>query len=428
MSADQPPKPKGPDHGHSHSHGHDHDHDHDHDHEHGHGHDHEHEHGPGHTHTHAHPHPHPHALARHGAAPDSASPATSGSGPGPEAAADDAGSLALADALRSSFIIVRVLLILFVGYFLFSGFFVVESQERAILLRFGVPVSRGGQIELGPGLHWAFPYPIDEHIKLPVARLQTVRSTVGWYQVTPEQEAEGIVPDAGGSLNPAIDGYAIAGDGNILHTRATVRYRITEPLKFYLKHSDGAVLMTHLVDNAVMQASARYRVDDALRRDITGYKEAVLKRLSELLVQHDLGVTLETSDVDPAPPRQVKADFDGVVAAELERAKLVSDAQGYASRVVNEARGEAAARINSGETERSRIVQAVTSEAQKFRSLQPEYVKNPAFFRERLVVETLRRIMTNAQEKFFLPLTPSDELRLELNREPVKPAKQTMPY
>lgn len=336
--------------------------------------------------------------------------------------------MALADALHSSFVIVRVLLVVFVGYFLFSGFFVVESQERAILLRFGVPVARGGQIELGPGLHWAFPYPIDEHIKLPVARLQTARSTVGWFQQTPEQEAEGIVPDGGGSLNPAVEGYAIAGDGNILHTRATVRYRITEPLKFFLKHRDGATLMTNLIDNAVMHASARYRVDDALRRDLTGYKEAVLKRLSDLVTQHDLGVTLEPSDVVTVPPRQVKADFDGVVSAELERSKMVSDAQGYASRVVNEARGEAAVRLNAGETERSRIVQTVTSEAQKFRSLQPEYVKNPEFFRERLVVETLRRILTNAQEKFYLPLTPGDELRLELNREPVKPAKQTMPF
>ncbi len=414
MSADQPQKPKDPGHGPAHTHEHGHGHDHDHDHGHGHGH--------GHTHDHGHSHVHPHPRHEGGAAP------VGDAGAGAGTVADDAGSVALADALHSSFVIVRVLLVLFVAYFLFSGFFVVESQERALLLRFGVPVARGGQIELGPGLHWAFPYPIDEHIKLPVARLQTARSTVGWFQQTPEQEAEGIVPEAGGSLNPAVDGYAISGDGNILHSRATIRYRITEPLKFYLKHRDGTALMTHLIDNAVMYASARYKVDDALRRDISGYKETVLNRLSELLVKHDLGVTLDTSEVEPRPPRQVKADFDAVVSAELERSRMVSDAQGYANRVVNEARGEAAARVNAGETERSRIVQGVTSEAQKFRSLLPEYVKNPEFFRERLVVETLRRVLTNAQEKFFLPLTPGDELRLELNREPVKPAKQTMPY
>ena len=335
--------------------------------------------------------------------------------------------MALAEALRSSFVIVRVLLAALVIYFVASGVFTVTSQERAIVLRFGKPVRTAGQVEVGPGLHWAFPYPIDEVIKMPVAQLQNVQSAVGWYAVTPEQEAAGIVPDAGGSLNPAVDGYAISGDGNIIHARAMIRYRITEPLKFFLNHRDGAAVMTNAVDNALTFAAARYRVDDALRRDVAGFKEVVLRRLNDLVIAHDLGVTIEPSDIVVAPPRQVKADFDAVLSAEAERSKAVSEAQGYANRVVNEARGQATARINAGETDRNRMVQAVSAEAQKFTSLLPEYRKNPEFFRERLLVETVRRIYTNAQDKFFAPLSAGDELRLQLNREPTKPEKKTLP-
>jgi membrane protease subunit HflK len=340
---------------------------------------------------------------------------------------EDAGSVALAEALQSSFIIVRILLAGLVVYFLASGMFTVTSQERAIVLRFGKPVRTAGQIEIGPGLHWAFPYPIDEVVKMKVAELQNVQSSVGWYGITPEQEAAGIVPDVGGSLNPASEGYAITGDGNILHARAIVRYRITEPLKFVLNHRDGAAVMTNILDNALSFAAARYRVDDALRRDVAGFKEAVMRRVGELVVAHDLGVTIEPSDILVAPPRQVKADFDAVTAAEAERAKLVSEAQGYSNRVVNEARGQATARIDSGETDRNRLVQAIAAEAQQFNSLLPEYRKNPAFFRERLLVETVRRIYTNAQDKFYAPLGPGDELRLQLNREPEKPEKKTLP-
>lgn len=355
------------------------------------------------------PHPHPHRHP-HGPTP-----------PPPEPALDDAGSTALADALRSSFVVVRILLVLLAGYFIFSGVFVVNSQERALLLRFGEPVRRGGELVLGPGLHWAFPYPIDESIKLPVAQLQTVRSSVAWYAVSPEQEAADIVPDPGPSLNPAIDGYAVTGDGNILHARALVRYRITDPLKFYLTHEDGTVLMTNLVDNAVNFAAAQFRVDDALRRNVAGFKELVLKRLQELVIIHDAGVTLEPSDVVTIPPRQVKADFDQVLSAEVERAKTISDAQGYANRVVNEARGRATARLNAGETDRNRMVQAVSSEAQQFSSLLPEYQANPDFFRRSLQIAALSRILTNAEDKFFLPLNQRDQLRLFLNREPATP-------
>lgn len=380
-----------------------------------------HVHGPGCGHDHDHDHDH----ASAGALGLPAAPAAPEPPPPPDNPVD-AGAQALSDALRSSFLIVRVLLVALIVYFLASGVFTVGSQERAIILRFGKPLVRAGSVELGPGLHFAFPYPVDEVVKMQVDRLQTAQSTAGWYAVTPEQEAAGEVPESGPSLNPAFEGYAVTGDGNIVHARATLRYRITEPLKFFLNFHDGAAVMTNIANNAILYAASQYAVDDALRRDVAGFKERVIARANALILAKDLGVTLEPSDVVTIPPRQVKAEFDAVLSAEAERAKSMSDAQGYASRVVNEARGEAAARVNTGETDRNRLVQSVAAEAQKFASLLPEYQKNPEFFRRRLQTETLARVMTNATDKFFLPLGPDDELRLQLNREPPKrtPAPQ----
>src|SRR5690606_11447099 len=145
-----------------------------------------------------------------------------------------------------------------VVYFLVSNVRSIGTQERAIVLRFGQPIMRDGKIEQGPGLVWAFPYPIDEVVRIPVTELQTVRSSVSWYAVTAAQEEQGIVPDVGISLNPASEGYAITADGNIIHARATIRYRITDPVKFYLNHRDGRQVMTNLVDNALMYAAAQF--------------------------------------------------------------------------------------------------------------------------------------------------------------------------
>src|SRR5213594_4329455 len=75
---------------------------------------------------------------------------------------EDAGSTALADALASSFAIIRVIMLVLVVLFLFSGCFTVGSQESAVVLRFGKPVGEGEKALLGPGWHWAFPAPIDE--------------------------------------------------------------------------------------------------------------------------------------------------------------------------------------------------------------------------------------------------------------------------
>jgi len=72
---------------------------------------------------------------------------------------DDAGSQALSEALRSSFAIVKVLMVALVIVFIGSGFFTVGTQEKAVILRFGKPIGEGEKALLGPGPHWALPAP-----------------------------------------------------------------------------------------------------------------------------------------------------------------------------------------------------------------------------------------------------------------------------
>ena len=100
----------------------------------------------------------------------------------------DAGSQALSEALRSSFGIIKFLMVVLILVFLTSGIFQVRPQERAIKLRFGKPVGQGASALLGPGLHLSFPYPIDESVKVSITGIQKVSSTVGWFAITPEQE------------------------------------------------------------------------------------------------------------------------------------------------------------------------------------------------------------------------------------------------
>ena len=52
-------------------------------------------------------------------------------------------------------------------------------------------VGEGDQVLRSAGAHWAFPYPIDEVVKIPITEIQTVESTAGWYATTKAQEAAG---------------------------------------------------------------------------------------------------------------------------------------------------------------------------------------------------------------------------------------------
>src|ERR1700689_3664907 len=121
----------------------------------------------------------------------------------------DASSQALSEALSSSFAIVKIVMFVMVGAFFCSGFFTVGPQEKAVILRFGKPVGEGDKRLLNAGLHWSFPYPIDEVVKIPITEQQIVSSPVGCYFTTPDQELSGEEMPGGATLNPAIDGYVL---------------------------------------------------------------------------------------------------------------------------------------------------------------------------------------------------------------------------
>src|SRR5437870_1301427 len=123
-------------------------------------------------------------------------PAPKAPAPGPQPG-EDSSSQALQEALRSSFYIVQFIMLLLVVAFICSGFFTVEPQNKAILLRLGKPVGEGDKALLGPGIHWKFPKPIDDYVLIPFSSLQHARSIAGWYAITPEMEAAGVESQAG---------------------------------------------------------------------------------------------------------------------------------------------------------------------------------------------------------------------------------------
>jgi len=341
----------------------------------------------------------------------------------------DAGSQALAEALRSSFAIVKFVMIALVIVFLGSGFFQVGPQEQAIKLRFGKPVGEGRNALLGPGLHWSLPYPIDEVVKIPITEIQQVRSTAAWYATTDVQEAAGTEPPAGPSLNPAVDGYAVTADNNIIHTRATLRYRIEDPIQYVFGFVNASNTVQNALNNALISTAAQFKVDDIITRDVNGFRDAVTKRVTDLLEKENVGVAVNYCEVQSIPPRFLKAAFDNVLRAEVTRSKVLNDARAYENQVLSKAAADSQSLTNAAESDRVRLVNDINSQARNFAQILslPEYNRNPGLFVQRTLSESLSRALTNA-EKWVLPTAAGGkdtEVRLLLNRELPKPKTET---
>ena len=340
------------------------------------------------------------------------------------ATGEDAGSQALAEALGSSFAIVKIVMVLMVVAFFASGFFTVGSSEKAVILRFGKPVGEGSAALLTAGLHWSLPYPIDEVVRIPITEEQIISSTVGWYFTTPEAELSGAEMPPGQSLNPAIDGYVLTADRNILHTRATLRYQINDPIRFTFDFAAASNTVQNALNNALIFAAAKFNVDDILTRNVGGFHDAVLHRVSELTEQAQLGIVIKQCDVESKPPRQLQPVFAQVTTARENRNKALLDAHSYENQVLNSSGATATSITNAAAAERARYVDSITAESRRFAELLPQYQSNPGLFAQQTFVQTMSQVFTNVQDKIYLPQRADGkprELRLQLNREPPMP-------
>ncbi len=341
---------------------------------------------------------------------------------------DDTGSQALAEALRSSFAIVKVAMLLMVVAFFSSGFFTVGPSEKAVILRFGNPVGGGQKALLGAGLHWSFPYPIDEVVKIPITEIQKVTSTAGWFATTPEQELSGEELPAGPSLNPAVDGYAVTADRNIIHVRATLNYHIDEPIKYIFDFSSASNSIQDALDNALLCTAAKFKVDDILTRDRAGFQDAVLQRVSELVDQRQLGIAIDNCQVQSIAPRQLKEVFAQVTIARQNQSKQINDANTYKDKTLLAATGQASAITNEAAAVSANYVKYVIADAGAFNDLLPKYVSNPNLFVQQRLVEAMSQALTNVQDEIFFSSRADGkprELRLMLNREPPAPKTAT---
>lgn len=135
----------------------------------------------------------------------------------------DVAGKSLSEALRISFIILKVIMIILVVAFLASGFKTVGSNERALVLRFGKIQGEDEKRILSPGLKWILPYPIDEIVKIPVETQVNLPIDSFWYFQTKEEAVSGqtrqVRPDK--PLNPVLDGYCITRSENLTEAVAS---------------------------------------------------------------------------------------------------------------------------------------------------------------------------------------------------------------
>lgn len=361
----------------------------------------------------------------------------------------DAANQSLADALRSSFSVLKAIMMVLVVLYMFSNVGSIGGHEQALVLRLG---------RLRPGVHeaglvWALPLPFDEIVRLPTRKSNDLLVTSHTFHRRREEIGKPISfinRPPGGALHPSLDGALLTADAGLVHTQWKVTYKI-EDVSSYVASVRGAgvegaeTLLRVLVETIGIQVASELTAEEVIRTRVDHVRREMKRRINKRLREINSGIAVQLVEMyEPTPPLQIRQSFDAtqraentkqqsIRAAEKERTRILSEAAGAAyPRLVrllddidrggtngksikelrdelnrmldDEVEGEAGKRIKQVGAYRARVVSRMQSDVERYRTLLPEYKRSPLVLINRLWEETRQRLFENpGVTKFYRP-------------------------
>ena len=345
----------------------------------------------------------------------------------------------LVKSLKAVFILLSsLILILLIWFFTFSGFFTVRPDTAVIVLQFGEFKEL-----YTDDWHWVFPYPVSKIIEIPTTP-QTISSNT--YMPANEKLITDRKnnPQGGETLIPGVDGYLITADACIIHTSWSMTYRINGPKLYYencltpelpaeadtvffdvkgerIGTRGPKTLLRNVLDNAVLQITSRWKVNDIIFKKTNEYRTEVESLVRKQIADLNIGVSIETVSLAvKSPPPQTIGAFNEVTSAETQAKSEEDKAKAYASKQKALAESESNVLLSEARNYKAKVVAEVEADAKYFSLLLPEYKKNPESVTVALFTQTVSDALSNAKDKFIVNSLASgkQELRLKLNPEP----------
>ena len=265
-------------------------------------------------------------------------------------------------------------LLLLVATYLGTGFYLVDTDEQAVVRRFGAIAAR-----VGPGMHYRLPWPIDQ---VDVVKTTSVMTTgVGFALAQGEQAT-------------VVGMELLTGDTNILNIALVLQYVIRSPADFLFRIEDPQTLIGHLAEAVLTETVTAMAVDEVLTTGRLAIQEQVKTATQAVLDRYQSGIQITSSNImtitlDPS----VAAAFQDVTDAMADREKSRNEARMYTNNLIPKARGEASAIVREAQAYKQQRIAEAVGNTDRFLAMLTEYQKAPEITRTRLYLEAMERIL-----------------------------------
>lgn len=268
------------------------------------------------------------------------------------------------ETVTKYFLILVIVVVLFV---LLSGIRIVESGNKALVLRFGKLTGDSYEEQVHePGLLFAFPYFVDEVIIVPTGSVF-------------EQAVTTHYTGDGNELSGIAGGYLITGDQNIAVVSASVKYTISDPVQYVLNVADAPTLINATVSSAMVNEAACMDVDDLLTTKKDEYASAVHRFAMDKLNMMGAGISITAVELTQvAVPEEVRPTFESYNAATVQKETTIQRAHTAAETIRLEAEASADALKTSASIDKANQESAAKDQVAEFLGVIEELKKEQA--------------------------------------------------
>ncbi len=250
-----------------------------------------------------------------------------------------------------------------------TGFYTVDEQERGVVLRFG----KAMEGVVMPGLHWN-PRLIDTVTKINVTRV----------------------------YDESFSNSMLTEDDNIVDVSMTVQYQVTDARSYYLNVRNPETSLRLAAESAIRHEIGSSDMETATTSAREQIALDVMARLQNYMDLYQTGIIVsEVNIAEVQQPAPVRAAYDDVIKAGVDREAYQNEANAYSNQVIPEARGLARRVLEEAEAYRDQVIAQSQGEAQRFSQLLVEYQRSPEVMRERLYLDTIQEVLSNSSKVLF---------------------------
>lgn len=300
------------------------------------------------------------------------------------------------------FIILGVLLLIWLA----SGFYIVDTQEQGVVLRFG-EYHRSDP----PGLHYHYPWPI-ERVYTP--RVTDINKVEIGFRDDPRSR--------GGRLSIPQESLMLTGDLNIVDVNFVVQWKInsvnTEDFLFNVRRADAMV--KPVAESAMREVIGQMDLEKIITSGQTEITNSSKEIMQKMLNDYGAGVQIVSVNLNrPDVPADVIDAFQDVKRAEQEKNTLINKAEAYRNDIIPRARGRAVKEEQQALAYKRQVTERAQGDVARFLSVYDEYRQAKDVTKKRIYLETMENILSRMNKfiidekggKGVLPYLPLNELR-----------------